>query len=478
MLNDLTFWALITLIIFVLAALSIFKAIMETRTPQGAIAWVLSLFYMPFITLPIYWIFGRNKFSGYETSYKVYSDSTFSRFRDELFEYLKTNNIREEVFIGHDNGMFDGFSARFVGRNDVELLINGEAAYGRMFEAIKLAKHYVLVQFYIVRDDSINHQLKDLLITKAKEGVRCYYTFDPVGSEKVNSITNELAAAGVEVAPFVTTRGWGNWLQMNFRNHRKIVVVDGEVAFTGGINMGIEYLGLDPAYGFYRDTNVRLVGPAVIFLQYIFLRDWNFASVRSIENLLWRPLLPEKTGEEVAIISTSPASINEYGTLFFLHLINNAKKRIWMCNPYFVPDEQFVSALQLAAMRGVEIKVLTPKINNSKLAQHGFFFFVEAFRNFPNIEMYHYTKGFMHQKVALIDDDLSLIGTHNFDNRSFRLNFENSALIRGRQTNAAVEAMIQHDFETSEMIPKDAYQKFSYWQKLRVRAISLLFPIV
>lgn len=278
------------------------------------------------------------------------------------------------------------------------------------------------------------------------------------------------------IYPFQTNRGARNKLRILFRNHRKIVIVDGRYGFTGGLNIGDEYLGLHKKLRPWRDTNIELSGPAVLLLQYAFQRDWEYASDTKLKNVSWE--LHKKTGpSEVMIVPTSPASFYDYGSIFFLHLINNAKKRIWIFNPYFVPDEQFISALQLASLRGVEVKIVTPKLCDGFLVEQIGIGVMQTLENFENIEWRHYLKGFMHQKVFLIDDDLSLIGTHNFDNRSFRLNFEISALIRDKVFQQKVEKMLKADLEHTRKVNKGRYSKMSFPRRLLVRFVSLLSPI-
>jgi cardiolipin synthase len=240
---------------------------MSTRTAPGAIAWAVSLNTFPYIAVPAYWIFGRNKFQGYVTARQL--------VEEELVRVApETRAHVEEFMVSHEEltpglRMVDTLTDMpFTTGNDVELLIDGDTTFKSILEGIEAASEYVLFQFYIIKDDEIGSEIKDLLIRKAGEGVRVLFLYDEIGSSKLSrEYREELQRAGVEVSAFNTTQGHRNRFQLNFRNHRKIVVVDGHEAWIGGHNVGDEYLGKDPKFGHWRDTHVRLEGPAVIGAQ-------------------------------------------------------------------------------------------------------------------------------------------------------------------------------------------------------------------
>ncbi len=244
--------------------------------------------------------------------------------------------------------------------NEVELLVDGHETFDNIFAGIEAAKEYILVQFFIVKDDEIGRDLHKRLVAKAKEGVRVYFLYDEVGS---NSLTktyiNELREAGAQILDFHTRKGPGNRFQINFRNHRKIVVVDGHTAWVGGHNVGDEYMGQDPEFGNWRDTHVRVTGPAALAVQLTFLEDWYWATGKTPE-FGWAPHLPEGEGKDVLIFPTGPADRLESATLMFLSGINLASERIWIASPYFVPDESLMNALHLAALRGVDVRIIIP----------------------------------------------------------------------------------------------------------------------
>src|SRR3546814_47357 len=263
---------------------------------------------------------------------------------------------------------------------------------------------------------------------RARGGRRIYMLYDEIGSYGLpNAFIAELRAAGAVVRPFGTTQGPVNRFQLNFRNHRKILVADGSLAFVGGLNFGDEYLGRSAAMGPWRDTHLRIAGPVVQAIHLGFTEDW-FWAAREVPELNWNPQAVEEDGLRVLALPTGPADVQDSCELFFLEALRSARRRIWIASPYFVPDEQIVSALELARLRGVEVRILLPEKPDQLLvylASYGYYAMAER----AGIEIYRYQPGFLHQKVLLVDDDIVSIGTANLDNRSFRLNFELSIVV-------------------------------------------------
>lgn len=465
------------LIIFhVLGAISSVHAIMSTRTAQGAVAWVVSLNTFPYVAVPAYWVLGRNKFQGYVTARQLV-DEELVRVAPETVTHV------EGFLIPHGEltqglRMVDTLTDMpFTMGNDVELLIDGEATFKSILEGIEGAKDYVLFQFYIIKDDEIGTQIKDLLIRKAAEGVRVFFLYDEIGSSKLSrSYRKELREAGIEVSAFNTTQGRRNRFQLNFRNHRKIVVVDGSTAWIGGHNVGDEYLGRDPEFGHWRDTHVRMEGPAVIGAQLSFVEDWFWATGTSLE-LDWRPD-PSATGDrKMLVIPTSPADARETASLMFIQAISSALERVWIASPYFVPDEGVLKALELADLRGVDVRILIPDEPDHMLVYLAAFTFVDELAN-TGIGFYRYTGGFLHQKVVLVDDHIAVVGTTNLDNRSLRLNFEVSALVVDPPFASQVAAMLEEDFAQSRKMRPGEFREQPFWFRFAAKAARLTAPIL
>jgi cardiolipin synthase len=362
--------------------------------------------------------------------------------------------------------------------NNAELLIDGAATFDSIFAGIDAAEHYVLVQFYIVKDDALGRALSARLVNKAKAGLKVCFLYDEIGSMGLSAAyLAELRSAGVDVHPFHSRKGYGNRFQLNFRNHRKTVVTDGRVAWIGGHNVGDEYMGRDPKTGAWRDTHVGLEGPAVLGAQLAFVEDWRWATDELPAGLSWEPRVAENGNMHSLVIASGPADVVETATLMFVQAIHSATTRIWIASPYFVPDDATTRALQLAALRGVDVRVLIPEKSDNPLVT------LAAYAYFDDIEsvgakVYRYGAGFLHGKYLLLDDRASMVGTANFDNRSFRLNFEITAAVFDSTFAADVERMFEADFARSRAMHAGAYDEKPAWFRFAVRLSRLAAPVL
>lgn len=453
-------------------------AVWQARTSQGAIAWASCLVFFPYGSIPFYMVFGRSRFQGYVRARRS-QDINMQTLSREL-----SAKAQELKILPDDKSDLPGVRvlqklARmpFTTGNSAKLLIDGEQTFKAIFTAIEEAKHYVLVQFYIARDDELGQRLAELLKCKVSQGVNCYYLFDEVGSHFTrNSYWSDLVQAGVKAAPFNTQRGGlRNRFQINFRNHRKVVVVDGTEAFVGGHNMGMDYLGKGPL-GRWRDTQVAVTGPLVAAVQMTFVEDW-FWATEEVPALSWE-LTSKFSGNLAGLcLSTGPSDEFETCALMFSQIIQSAQKRLWISTPYFVPDSLVLSQLKLAALRGVDVRILLPDKPDTILPFLASFAFIELTEG-TGVHFYRYKAGFPHQKVVLIDDEGALIGTANLDNRSFRLNFEISLLLAGASIAKETAQMLEKDFSQSERVPVGALQKRSFLFRLAVRVARLFAPIL
>lgn len=470
---------LITLLVFLFhlaGALTSIRAIMEVRTSQGAVAWVVSLNTFPYAAVPAYWILGRSKFNGYVTARRADIAEAGPMAREFVQKLTDRSLIAQP---DRDRELLVEKLAKlpFTTGNDAELLVNGDATFQSIFDGISRAKDYVLVQFYIIRDDSVGRELKKRLLERVKAGVRCRLLYDEIGSKLPSAYVDELKRAGVAVFPFNTRQGDANRFQINFRNHRKIVVVDGHEAWVGGLNVGDEYKGLDKTIGFWRDTHLRLAGPVVQCVQVAFAEDWHWASGEVPGGLNWDPQpAPSGASRPILCMPSGPDDPLETCTLFFLNAINMAHKRLWIATPYFVPDEQFISALQLAALRGVDVRILIPDQTDNPLVQFSMWSYMAELEK-AGIKVFRYTKGFMHHKVVLVDDEYCTVGTANFDNRSFRLNFEITMAFADKNFTSQVAAMLERDMADARPVRAGELDEHGFWFRFAVRACRLTAPV-
>jgi cardiolipin synthase len=459
--------------VHLLGFLSAILALLSSRTSQGAVAWIISLVTFPYLAVPAYWIFGRPRFHGY-ISARGERDTVLrrilARYRPRLEPYL-ADARNPDVRAVEQLAMMPLTSG-----NQAELLVDGKATFDSIFAGIDAAREYVLVQFFIVRHDTLGHQLKEHLLRASERGVRIYFLFDEIGSRKLaEGYLRELRAGGVEVSPFRSSRGFKHRFQLNFRNHRKILVVDGSAGWLGGFNVGVEYLGQHPRHGPWRDTHLKLTGPSVLGLQEAFWEDWHWATGEVI-NLRWEPQITCEECQNVVIVPSGPADRQETASLLVQHAIHSAHERLWVTSPYFVPDQGVQDALRLAAMRGVDVRIMMPERPDHLLI------YLSAFAFLPDmvragVKVYRYQPGFLHQKVILIDDSAALVGTVNLDNRSFRLNFEITAFIPDRRFATEVHQMLERDLADCRCISYDELQRRPLWSKLVSRAAYLTAPI-
>ena len=468
--------AAITTVFYLAGIVAAIEAVMTARTAQGAIAWSVSLVSFPFIALPAYLVFGRSKFDGMLAAYeqrKGEIDGLVGEMQRNLDAWAVPVEDRPSLYRA-----VRGLSGMALTRgNRAQLLIDGQATFDSILAGIAVAQDYVLVQFYMFHDDGLGRRMQHALIERAKAGVRVFVLYDEVGSKGLpRSYVDALTAAGAQVSSFKPNQGWRNRFQLNFRNHRKMVVVDGTTGWVGGHNVGDEYLGLDPEMSPWRDTHVRLEGPVVMQLQSVILGDWYWAT-HELPKLDWVPR--EAPGGTVAalIVPSAPTQRLETAGLLFVSALHSARERIWLSAPYFVPDEAVMKALQLAALRGVDVRVITTGKGDSLAVFLAAFHYIDQLRDL-GIKFYAYKPGFLHEKVALVDHDVSTIGTANFDNRSFRLNFEVTAVIVDRVFAAEMEAMFERDFAHADVIDPAELDKKSFWWHAGVQVSRLAAPVL
>ncbi|WP_291726671.1 cardiolipin synthase [Leisingera sp. F5] len=447
------------------AGLAALSAARTARTPQGAIGWAVFLLAAPIAALPAYMVFGHHRFKGYWTARRAAEQAVaamrnYTSAQSEEARKLPVNTAPFEAIAGlnvcHGNGL--------------ELLIDGENTFSIIFEEIDKAQEYILVQYYILRADTVGRQLQKKLIEAAERGVTVWFMTDSIGSRKLpGSFFRALEEAGVNmIDPAVQRRPWHR-LRINFRNHRKTVIVDGRTGFTGGLNAGEEYLGLDPVMGPWRDTHVRLSGPVVQQLQLSFAEDWHWRTQEPILDLLNWDAERSPQNRPGLIVSTGPGDTIGNGSMLYFSAITAAQEKVWLASPYLVPDQEVLAALKHAALRGLDVRILLPDSIDHHLPWLASFAFFDELRE-AGVRILRYRGGFMHQKCFVIDERISGVGTVNLDYRSFRLNFETMALFFDPRSAREITEMLARDFQRSTELTQPLDR-----QALRIR---LLAPVV
>ena len=475
---DFAFWLLLLYGIFLAMGIWLaVRALLWARTAQGATAWAVALLTVPFLAVPAYAVFGGHRFQGY-VNRRRNSDHKLKKEWDEFDSWF----VRARCFNGERKPAIEAFESianiPFTAARSVRLLENGDAFFPELKKALLGAERFIDFQFYVFRDDGIGAEIAGILEEKAKQGVQVRILYDSIGSqESSRKFFERIRASGAKVEAFVSTR----WrlksfrFQINFRNHRKLVNIDNRLLFVGGMNVGDDYLSKNEEIGFWRDTHAVIEGSPAVQAGHSFLADWYWSTGEVID---FDSKGLEPSGEiPVLILATSPTGIREAGSLAMLNAISSARKRLWIATPYFVPDEQIVSALQLAALRGVEIKILIAGRTDQKLARLAARTFLDEL--IPcGIQIFEYQGGFMHQKVVLVDEELAHVGSTNFDNRSFRLNFEIGAWVVDRNFGSQVESMLRRDLAASKEIELRELKSMPFSEQIACGFARLLAPIL
>jgi cardiolipin synthase A/B len=456
------------------------SALMSSRTPQGSVAWILSLVFVPWIAVPIYWLFGRSRFGG-SVSARRGQDSRLRERLGGAVDAIEACRVDLPETRGGVTASERLARLPTLRGNRVEPLHDGPATFESLFAGLDRARSVVLVQFYILRDDRLGRDFRDRLVACARRGVRVCLLVDKVGSHGLpEAYLEALREEGVEAHRFWSSRGRVTRFQVNFRNHRKIVVVDGREGWLGGLNVGDEYVGRDEEIGRWRDTHVRIEGPAALALQLSFVEDW-FWATGEVPELSWEPAMPcgpeADAGEAVLIVPTGPADQEETASLLVQHSIHSARDRVWISSPYFVPDSAVQSALKLAALRGVDVRILVPKRGDSRILDLAGIAFLEGLLR-AGIRIFRFRDGILHQKTSVVDDVAASIGTVNLDNRSLRLNFEITALLFGEESIREVAGHFEEDFEASDELSVEQVTGFPLHIRVLSRVVYLFAPIL
>lgn len=469
-LQSLTLLGIVLITAEIIGVFTAIHAVMQPRSSQGATAWFIALITFPVVTVPVYAIFGRTRFVGYTEALREAEASFGDRvctWADQMNKMAAKPQAGLEVIERLTHKLTH---IPFLRNNHVELLVDGMATYDSMIDAISLSKSYVLVQFYIVRDDVTGRRLRDALIAKAQSGVRVYFLYDEIGCIKLpETYLDVMRDNAIDVSGFKTTKGRSNRFQINFRNHRKLLIVDGERGFIGGNNLGDEYLK-------YRDTHIRVEGSAVQHIQFSFIKDWYWATGQTIA-VSTQIVASQTSDQAVAIVNTGPADETASCSILFSSLVSSARSRLWITSPYFVPDDAMLRTLQAAALRGVDVRIILPgKPDQLMVTLASYTYYDDMLTH--GVRLFRYREQFMHQKVILVDDIVAGVGTVNLDNRSLYLNFEATALVADDVFIKQVEAMLIEDLDNSDPVRCEHFNEMPLYVRVAANIARLASPLL
>ncbi|MGB2992773.1 MAG: cardiolipin synthase [Paenisporosarcina sp.] len=472
--------AIITLNIF----LAIVLIFLERRDASSTWAWLMVLFFIPVMGFLLYLMLGRQLRKKHLFRWEGRSrigidnliDYQIDAIEDGTFEFRleDTHAFKDMIYMQLRNN-----HAVLTQDNALTIYNDGEKKFAALLDDLELAKDHIHIQYYIFRLDGLGSRIYDMLIRKAKQGVKVRLLFDDMGSrglrkrhfKKLMDLGGEVEAFFPSIMPLVNPR-------LNYRNHRKIVVIDGRVGYIGGFNVGDEYLGLDRKFGYWRDTHLRIEGSALHPLQTRFILDWNQASNQDIEySDRYFPAIPLKGSVGLQIVSSGPDSEWEQIKNGYLKLITMAKKYIYIQTPYFIPDASFMDSLRIACLSGIDVRIMIPNKPDHMFVYWATYSYVGNLIK-AGARVYIYDNGFLHTKMIVVDDEASTVGTANIDVRSFKLNFEVNAFIYDRETSHQLAELFEQDMLLSTELTWELYEERTRIIKMKESFSRLLSPIL
>ncbi len=474
---------IIVLIYIVCLVLVCLRVIFETHSSTKTLAYLLLCIFIPVFGMFFYIAFGINYWRK-----KLYTKKTGKD--DELLEELKTNilyynqaSVKLQDLQGDDNAelatmLIKDLHSPLTNHNSIKLLLNGEEKFPELLQALEQAKHHIHIQYYIYEQDEIGTAIIELLIRKAKEGVQVRFIYDDFGSPSIKKkIETRMQEAGVEIHPFHKVHFYLLANRINYRNHRKIVVIDGQTGFVGGVNVSDKYINTKKNKLYWRDTHLRIDGAGVYYLQYLFLTDWNFCCADKLkpENIYFGQNTSHTGDTLVQVVGSGPDSKQPLVLFSILQAIYLAKKEILITTPYLIPGDNIIDALRIAASSGLSVKLLVPGKSDSRLVN------AASKANYNDllqagVEIYLYEKGFIHAKTLVTDGKLSMIGTANMDYRSFELNFEVNAVIYEKAFAEKMRTVFFDDLKEAGKLDAEEWYKRPIYAKLSERIARLFSP--
>ena len=479
----------ITFSVTAIFILNLFLAIalifLERRDATSTWAWLMVLYFIPFFGFIIYLMLGRQlrekHLFRWEGRDKIGIDQLIEHQIQSIedntldFRHKETEHYKDMIYLHLRNN-----DAVLTQDNDVEVFNDGATKFDALIQDLELAKDHIHFQYYIIRLDNLGKRILEVLIRKAKQGVQVRVLYDDMGSRNLRKRHfKELIEHGGQVEAFFPAILPLINPRLNYRNHRKIVVIDGRIGYLGGFNVGDEYLGLKKKFGYWRDTHLRIEGSALHPIQTRFILDWNQASANQdiVYDDRYFPIIPQKGSVSMQIVSSGPDSEWEQIKDGYLKMIFRAKKYIYIQSPYFIPDVSFLDALRIACLSGVDVRIMIPN-----KPDHIFVYWA-TYSNVGYLlkagaRIFIYDNGFLHTKQIVVDDEVSTVGTANIDVRSFKLNFEVNAFIYDRDKSHELAELFEQDLLLSTELTIEKYNDRSMMIKIKESIANLISPIL
>jgi len=450
--------------------------VLEKRSPLATTTWILGMALLPYVGLFIWFTFGPRRLRKRRSDRARVRESIDATWPFLLRE-AESEETADPAVRALQSLAANAMSAPVWPGNDVRLLRNGTESYRAIGEAVQAAKHHVHVEFYIFAMDATGKRFRDLLIEKRRAGVEVRILVDGVGSRWNAAFTRPMEEAGIEFASFNPVAIWRLGSAFNARNHRKLVVCDGRVAFTGGLNVADEYIGVPPDVSGWRDTHARFEGPAAQAFQRLFLQDWNYATGRSLHS----PAYFEHGGNAgphvVQVVGSGPDDAWHSVEQLVVAAINGASTRVRITTPYFIPDEPLFTTLVSAALRGVDVQVLVPRRSDSELVLAASRSYFDELLS-AGVRLYEYLPTMLHAKTMTIDGRLAFVGTANMDPRSFRLNYELTGIAYCEPTARELDDLFERDLTVSKEVTREDRAALPMIERIRESTARIFTPVL
>lgn len=448
--------------------------ISENRNPVKSLAWITVLLSFPVIGLIIYIFFGRSLKSKRMISRR--NKRKLKRkdfFKYENIDYLNlSTESKQQIQLGRSLT-----GAEYFPGNRIEIFTNGKDKFDSFLRDLNNASKYINLQYYIFENDNIGTQVKDILITKAKSGVKVRVIYDHVGCFNVSKkFYKEMSMAGVDVQPFLKVNFPQFATRINWRNHRKITIIDGIIGYIGGMNIADRYIS-GGSHNSWRDTHLKIIGPAVAGLQYSFAVDWNFMGKPLLTDTTFKYNILENADAGIQMITSGPMGAWSSISLVMLKAIANAKKSVFIQTPYFLPTESLLKVLQTAALAKVDVRIMIPRYSDSKMLCFASYSYIKECIS-AGIKFYFYEDGMLHAKTLIIDDECCSTGSTNFDFRSMEHNFESNIFIYSQVINSLMKGIFFSDLEKCTRIHTSQWRHRPLTQKFKESLVRLLSPIL
>lgn len=465
--------------------LAFFILFFERKTASSAWAWILILFFVPIVGFILYLLFGKSLRQERLKHPAIYENPDFTQRVDRQLNEMESGEFKFSSPVAEEmkdiiQMNLTRTAAPLSTATNINIYNDGSRKFEALFEDIRHAQNHIHLQYFILKNDELGKHLLQLLTEKTRQGVEVKFLYDDLGSRSLpRHFFKEMTAAGGETAAFLPAILSSINPRLNHRNHRKLVVIDGSIGYTGGFNVGDEYLGEDSKFGYWRDTHIRVEGEIVHSLQNQFFIDWNQADKKFPMKYAKKyfPDLDNKSGAAIQIVASGPLDMHEDIKNGFLKMIHHARKSVYLQTPYFIPDKSIMDALRTAALGGIDVQIMIPNQADHMFVHSATLSFVRELSQ-DGVKVFSYNNGFLHAKTLMVDDKAYSVGSANMDIRSFALNFESNAFVYDRKTTLEIVDIFFQDKKLSLEMTEEMFENQSWHEKMKQDIAKLVSPIL